>query len=350
MRLFLRFLVVPFLFLLLAGVGWFFWASAPVQPAATDRLVPYPVVPAVPRDTFTVMTWNIGYLSGMTNNLPTERTEAFVNSNLEVAVRLLADVQPDVVALQEIDFAAARSFDVNQADTLAKRGRFAAVAEAVNWDERYVPFPYGWPQDHFGRVRSGQAVLSRHPITGQERVVLERPSNPFWYDAFYLDRLAQVVKIDLGGQPLILINVHLEAWDAPTRNRQAGHVQQLYQQYAAQYPVLVLGDFNSVLPQDTTALPAEDRAWLDGDRAAATLVQTPGLVEAFATLRQKTTGTYPADTPRYKIDHIFYSTDRLQLLDAWVADSPTHPSDHRAVVMRFVRKALAAPPSERGGL
>jgi endonuclease/exonuclease/phosphatase family metal-dependent hydrolase len=114
--------------------------------------------------------------------------------------------------------------------------------------------------------------------------------------------------------------------------------------------VLVLGDFNSVLPQDTTALPAEDRAWLDGDRAAATLVQTPGLVEAFATLRQKTTGTYPADTPRYKIDHIFYSTDRLQLLDAWVADSPTHPSDHRAVVMRFVRKALAAPPSERGGL
>lgn len=350
MRLFLRLVLVSVLLLLLASTGFFFWASAPVQPAATDRLLPYPVVPVAPGDTFTVMTWNIGYLSGMTNNLPTARTAAFVNGNLEAAIRLLADVQPDVVALQEIDFAAARSFDVNQADTLAKRGRFAAVAEAVNWDERYVPFPYGWPQDHFGRVRSGQAVLSRHPITGQERVVLERPPNPFWYDAFYLDRLAQVAEIDLGGQPLILINVHLEAWDVATRNRQAAHVQQLYQQYAAQYPVLVVGDFNSVLPQDTTALTAEDRAWLDGDRAAATLAQTPGLAEAFATLRQKTTGTYPADAPRYKIDHIFYSADRLQLLEAWVADSPTHPSDHRAVVVRFVRKALAAPPSERRSL
>lgn len=322
--------------LLLLSGGLFLWASAPVQPTATERLVTYPAPPAAPKDTLTVMTWNIGYLSGMTNNLPTERTEAFVHGNLEAAVQLLDAVKPDVVALQEIDFAAVRSFDVNQADALARRGGFAASAEAVNWDERYVPFPYGWPQDHFGRVRSGQAVLSRYPLVRQERVVLERPPNPFWYDAFYLDRLAQVVEIDLGGQPLVVINVHLEAWDAPTRNRQAERVRQLYMQYAAQAPVLVVGDFNSLLPQDTTALTADDRAWLAGDRAAGVLQQTPGLAEAFARHPQKTTGTYPADSPRYHIDHIFYNPDRLQVLDAWIADRPEHPSDHRAVVTRLV--------------
>jgi hypothetical protein len=72
-------------------------------------------------------------------------------------------------------------------------------AIAINWDKRYVPFPY-WPiTQQFGRTLSGQSILSRFPIQNHERHVLDRVAGNNWiYNAFYLDRLAQVAEIVVG--------------------------------------------------------------------------------------------------------------------------------------------------------
>ena len=209
--------------LLLGATLWAVWASTGRLPA--DALAQTKRYAAEARDTrpdtLTVTTYNIGYLSGMTNNEPVVRPDSLLDAHLDRAVALLRAADPDLIAFQEIDYGAARSGYVQQLDTLARRLGYAAAAQAVNWDERYIPVPYGRPAVHFGRTVSGQAVLSRYPVRDHARRVLTRPDQWIGRDAFYLDRLAQVAHLDLGGRPLIVVNVHLEAFDQDTRERSA---------------------------------------------------------------------------------------------------------------------------------
>lgn len=330
------------LVLLLGLVAFFFWARSGTLPEdAYATVTRYPTEPAAPRDTLAVMTYNIGYLSGMTNNEPVTRPRSLYDEHMDAAVALLRATDPDIVGFQEIDFEAARSFDVHQLDTLAMRLDYAAGAVAVNWDVRYLPFPYHWnPAIHFGRVRSGQAVLSRYPILDHARVELARTSRPFWSDAFYLDRLAQVAQIDVGGDTLVVVNVHLEAFEEATRETQAREVRTLVESYLDR-PLLLIGDFNSVPPAARDALPPDEQAAFADDETLDLLLDGLPLRAAFpdsayAAASMSRIGTFPADAPTRKIDHIFYHPAHIEALDAAVPETPGTPSDHRPVVMRFV--------------
>lgn len=324
-----------FLLVVIAAFAAFVaWGSrGTLDESELATITTYDAVVPPPADTFTVMTYNLGYLSGLTNNRAITRTEAMFDANLEAAARMLDSLDADFIAFQEIDLGANRSFGVQQVDELAERGGYFAAATAVNWDERYVPFPGALydPSDHFGQMRSGQAVLSRYPILEHHRVVLPPLTDIPWLPAFldplgtrfFIDRLAQVVIVDVG-QPLVLINVHLEAWGAALREQQAVVVRDLVQQYAPTYPVLLLGDFNTPLPLD----PAE--------QTLPTLLADGILREAFSDTLASLPGTFPADNPRYKIDHLFYEPADVQVVDAFVIGGTPQPSDHRAVAVRLV--------------
>jgi endonuclease/exonuclease/phosphatase family metal-dependent hydrolase len=345
MRL-LRSLFLLLVFVLVGFAGFVVWASSGTLPEAALATTTTYDVPAAPTaDTLTVVTYNIGYLSGMTNNEPVERSPALYARHLDAATRMLDSLEADVVGFQEIDLGAARSYDVHQVDTLARRLGYHAAATAVNWDERYVPFPGAWydPEHHFGAMRSGQALLSRYPIRQHERVVLP-PMDAFdrygpllgrLAPALYLDRLAQVALIDVGqaAGPLAVINVHLEAFDAPTRERQARALRALVDRYRDAHPVLLIGDFNTPLPVDTTeaTLPL----LLDGTPFRPAIPDTLTPIP----------GTYPADAPVRKIDHIFYEQGEIAPVAAFVVDGTPQPSDHRAVALRFVLHTHEQRPS-----
>jgi endonuclease/exonuclease/phosphatase family metal-dependent hydrolase len=330
--------------LLLGATLWALWASTGRLPddalAQTKR---YAAEARPPRpDTVTVTTYNIGYLSGMTNNEPVVRSDSLLSAHLEQAVALLRAADPDLIAFQEIDYGAARSGYVQQLDTLARRLGYAAAAQAVNWDERYIPFPYGRPAVHFGRTVSGQAVLSRYPVRDHARRVLARPDQWIGRDAFYLDRLAQVVRLDLGGRPLVLVNVHLEAFDRNTREQQARTVRRYYDRLAQTgVPVLLMGDFNSddwapggPPPRDSTL-----HILLDDTNLRPAL---PDSVRADMT----PAATYPADAPTRTIDHIFYPPTAVRPVDRRIdCGAPSPPADHCAVTASFRLVERAAWPS-----
>ncbi|MDX1371805.1 MAG: hypothetical protein R3321_05010, partial [Nitrososphaeraceae archaeon] len=165
-------------------------------------------------DTLRISTYNIGYLSGMTNNNPVARSEGLFSENLERSVRILSNLDLDFLALQEIDFYSERSYEYNQYDSLLQRLDFPNGAKAVNWDKSYVPFPY-WPIKYqFGRILSGQAILSKMKLLKQDITVLSKPKNaPFYYNKFYLDRLIQTTFIPVNNSDtLAIMNVHLEAF------------------------------------------------------------------------------------------------------------------------------------------
>ncbi|MFQ4134979.1 endonuclease/exonuclease/phosphatase family protein [Nodosilinea sp. PGN35] len=303
-----------------ALVGTFVYISAPNGRAADyDNLVTYETyAPGVANpEQLSVVSYNIGYLSGLTNQQAVERDRALFDRNQATAVKALGELEPDILALQEIDFDAYRSFNLNQQYAVAAALEMAFGAIAVNWDKRYVPFPYWPPVAHYRQVISGQAVLSRYPIRRNERLVLERvPTNPFYYNALYLDRVAQVTEIDVSGQPLIVINVHLEAFDAPTRSRQTQVVRELAEGYAEDHPVLLLGDFNSSLNRDEG----------DEPRSIDLLLDSPVLASALPTA--PLSFTFPSDQPQYVLDYIFYTPATLEVVAAAVVAEAAQASDH----------------------
>lgn len=319
-------------------VATFFYISGPRWAEADyDNTITYDDSPGPDNpETLTVATYNLGYLSGMTNQQAVVRDRALLEANQATAISALQPLKLDVLALQEVDFDAYRSFHLNQQYALSKALALPFAALAVNWDKRYVPFPYWPPQAHYQAVTSGQAVLSRYPIRDNQRLVLERvPTNPFYYNALYLDRVAQVTELDLSGQPLMVINVHLEAFDGPTRSRQTTFVRQLAERYAATMPVLLLGDFNSDLDRAAESEAGETPS-------IQILLDSPVLASAVPI--QTNTATFPADNPQYSLDYIFYTPSTLTVRNWQVVEAAAQASDHLPVMATLERLKNATVP------
>jgi hypothetical protein len=169
----------------------FLWASSGrLNPRQYAQIESYgfPLADGAP-ETFTVVTYNLGYLSGLGNaatasEVPVALTPGFFDQNQAMAIAALADLEPDIVAFQEIDLDARRSYRVNQPEAIAQGLELPVGAIAVNWDKRYIPFPYWPPTAQFGPTLAAQAILSRFPIRAHSRHVLSPVENqPIYYRA-----------------------------------------------------------------------------------------------------------------------------------------------------------------------
>lgn len=292
--------VIAFIFVAL--IGFVFWAKSRVSlspPLSNNGIVSYSNHVAKNFDgILRVVSYNIGYAYGDANNhhlLPAED----VAKNLETAAVALEKLSPDVICLQEIDFDSRRSARQDQLDWLAKRLGYAYAAYDVNWNKRYVPFPYWPPENHFGRMVSGQAVLSRYPILTNRVHVFAKPPNPFWYDWFYLERTAQEVALDLGGRHVRVWNAHLEAFHRLTRLAQAEAFAELV--LASEVgPQIATGDFNDPQAEDA-ALRAPNP-----DNAVTRFLNATGFSEA---LPERDRMTFPSWAPVVRLDHVVYSKE-----------------------------------------
>lgn len=319
----------------IAFLGLFiWWASSGRYPQSRYAEVITYGETAPPSDpTLTLVSYNIGYLSGLANaaletDVAVSSSRESFDANQERAIASLQAVNPDIVTIQEVDLEARRSYKVNQVAALAEGLGMANGAIAINWDKRYVPFPY-WPiTQQFGRTLSGQSILSRFPIQNHERHVLDRVAGNNWiYNAFYLDRLAQVAEVVVGEATLVVINVHLEAFDYDTRQKQTDYVVNLAETYAEDYPVVLLGDFNSALNRPEEGEPFTIQTLLDSEVFAPVVP-----VEALTEPEQF---TFPSNQPQYKLDYGFYTPETLEVIETQVLTSAGTASDHLPLMMRL---------------
>ncbi len=315
----------------LAVVGFYAWGTSGSYPQEnyTDTLT-YDVEPSTADDTatLTLVSYNIGYLSGLTNQEAVARPKTLFENHLATVIDTFRSLNADIIAYQEIDLASKRSYNVNQLEALAHGLGLAQAGLAINWNKNYVPFPY-WPiSAHFGKIISGQAVLSRYPITENQRTVLAKvASRPFFYNAVYLDRLAQATKIDINNRPLMVINIHLEAFDNPTRFIQTRAVRELAETYAKDYPVVVVGDFNSAINR-----PEE------GDRSIEIMAESPLFTAALAKDQWVNQPTFPSDSAEHKLDYLFYTPATIELKETRVITEVGTASDHLPLMMTFSLK------------
>ena len=301
---------------------FFFWASS-ANHSIDDyaQLIENNYVVSQDEDSiFSLITYNIGYLSGMTNNLPVPKPKELFDENLLSVYSEFEKFNADIICLQEIDYHSKRSFYVNQQEELQKLG-YNNVFQAVNWDKKYLPFPYYPFSVHYGEMYSGQSILSKYPLIDINRIVLERvASYPFYRDAFYLDRLAQVSKILIGADTVILINVHLEAFDSVTRTNQTRYLADLLSDYKDTFPLLLAGDFNSDEQRNQASIKI--------------LLEIPGIKSAGHELGK----TFPSVNPKVRLDYIFYNEKFIEIKSAKILTSFGDASDHLPLLMEFKLK------------
>ncbi|MBU3010420.1 endonuclease/exonuclease/phosphatase family protein [Polaribacter vadi] len=325
MKRFFKIIFRFFLLLIVACVLFFFWASSStLNESEYEDLNVINADQKTENDSiFSIVTYNIGYLSGMTNNLPVAKPKSLFDTNLKKVLSETKKINPDIIAFQEIDYDASRSYNINQEQEIANLG-YGFRAKAVNWDKRYLPFPY-WPISmHFGKVVSGQSIISKYPLKDQQRFVLQRVADaPFHRNAFYLDRLAQIVKVTLNKQEVVLINIHLEAFDKVTRVKQFDEVLKLFNQYKKDYPTILLGDFNSEA-RDKDAIIQKMFALKDIGNAAFN--------------QSDIKNTFDSKAPVKRIDYIFYTKNSIEYISGKVLNEFEQASDHLPVFMEFKLK------------
>lgn len=318
--------------LLFLGVVLLYWWGGRAQLPEDQYVTSYTVSEKISQDpdSLVVVTFNLGWMSGMTNNLPMLRTDSLYGAHFQRAVDVMQAIRPAILGLQEVDYESRRSRYWHQSDSLAEALRLAYRANSVNWDKRFVPFPYWPPIFQFGPMLSGQSTLSQLPIVYHHREVLPMPPSSFLYTRFYIDRLIQTTILDWQDTTIAFLNVHLEAWHQPTRMQQAERLSQVADSLRHHHLVLLVGDFNAEPPQrwsahsgnyDSTLVPILDRGF---EAATFTAAQKDNWKNSFSSVE-----------PTVSIDHLFYHPAQWECSFSRVITEMGDVSDHLPVVGVF---------------
>ncbi|MBR4067355.1 MAG: endonuclease [Clostridia bacterium] len=223
-------------------------------------------VPAV-GERLTAVTFNTGYagldrtqdfvMDGGKRARPD--SEEAVRDNMAAMLSVLDSAGAQIVLLQEVDAPSARTFRIDQMDYY-RRGLAMNAAMAYNYKCEFVPFP--WPP--IGKVQSGLVTLTELDVTKAERVSLPVPfSWPLRIANLKRCLLVERVPVENTEKELVIINLHLEAYDDGTgreaqMNRLIGLMEE--ERNKGNY-VIAGGDFNAVFP-DAPATPAvEPDGW-----------------------------------------------------------------------------------------
>ena len=211
---------------------------------------------AISNKEFTLVSWNIGYCAmdaevdffmdgGKASRAVSKKR---VKENLDEIVKTLKQEEHDFVFLQEVDKSATRSFYVNQFERLQRVFKSYHSLFAITYKTHWVPFPLF---DPMGKVLSGLVTFSKYRPDSALRYTL--PGNYSLFTRFlHLDRCFIEERYAINGKELLLINLHLSAFDKGgfIREQQLaflfGHIQE--EEKKGNY-VVIGGDWNSIFPE-----------------------------------------------------------------------------------------------------
>ena len=214
------------------------------------------------------------------------------DASLQEIALLIKRLQPDFVALQEVDC------NTHRAGSRHQNGRDFITELA--WHSGLMGL-YG-PTLRFSGGLYGIGMLSRHPHCQSRNIMLPNPNPEMEQRA-----LLEATFVLPSGDTIDVACTHLEAFDQQCREAQGEFLRQHYA--AAPHPTVIAGDFNAH-PDDAVIAQVMLPEWLD------------------CTDRQPTFSTV---APEEKLDYIFARPrGRWRVVDTQVV--PCHMSDHFPVV------------------
>jgi len=269
-----------------------------------------------------VMTWNIAHGRGIADSNWAESAKPKVSRVLQIA-HLIKQQQADIVVLNEVDFSATWSGKFDQAKAIAEASGFPYFARQSNLD-------FGVP---FLRLKFGNVVLSRFPI--QQASSIDLPPHQVWEDWLAGRKRGLFCTLDVGGDALGVMALHLESRGSTSRVRAAHYLVDRIT--GSELPLIVAGDLN------TTPSLAQDRDpqyWSFDQKlkenAFDILATRSGLAHVPKAVVDASQFTFPAIQPVAAIDWVFYDKSGFEPAKHQVLQ--TELSDHLPVVVDFLRR------------
>ena len=340
--------------ILLLVIALFAWLTiTEYRPAATEDVeivrsagkTEKPLAAGADGTELTVLSWNIGYAGlgegadfFMDGGKGVKSTnKATVQSNLTAISAYVAGRGADFTLLQEVDSGSTRTYNLNERASFD----YADSAYALNYSCNFVPYPL----PPIGKVHSGIYTLSDHPIAAAQRVALPSPFS--WpVSTANLKRCLLVSRIDIDGtdKQLVLINLHLEAYDdGEGKAAQTAMLKEIMEaEYAAGNYVIAGGDFNQSFPEALAAYPIKNaELWTPGvlsddDLSAGWHFAYDVSVPSCRLLNQP----YDPDSPEtqyYTIDGFILSPN-VELGSVETLDAGFVWSDHNPVLLQVILK------------
>ncbi len=229
-----------------------------------------------PPITLRLLAYNIKHGLGNDGQIDLERTAAVINA-----------LQPDLVALQEVDKGVERTGGVDQAQRLGElTGMHAVFGDFMEYQGGHY----------------GMAILSRFPIAESKNHRLPAGAEP-------RSALAARVQMADAGREVVFVGIHLYR-TLEERLCQAKRVVDAMADEAT--PVILAGDFNST--PDSEVMSLVRGGWTLPDKGEDRL-------------------TFSSDDPRREIDFIGYRPAGVfEVVEQRVIDEPV-ASDHRPVLL-----------------
>ncbi len=230
------------------------------------------------RETIRLLAYNIHHGEGMDERLDLERI-----------ARLISSVDPDLVAIQEVDRVVERTGRVDQA---------AALGDLTGMTALFGGF-MEYQGGHYG-----MALLSRWPVVESRNHRLPDGAEP-------RTALTARVRSPATGREIVFVGIHFYR-TAEERWSQASRVMEIFA--AEEAPVILAGDFNS--EPDSEVIRGLAEVWTLPGKGADRL-------------------TFPSYGPEREIDFIMYRpADRFEVIRHVVLDEPV-ASDHRPVLLEL---------------
>jgi endonuclease/exonuclease/phosphatase family metal-dependent hydrolase len=173
-----------------------------------------PIAAPQPESTIKVMTWNIrfgigrGEWFGDACGSKAIYTEDEVLANLELIVKRINQVKPDILLLQEVDINSKRSGYVDQLKWIMDHTDFSYAVYGMQWQAQYIP------SDGLGRLHEANAILSRWPIGPSSRIQLALRGDQDKLTRYFYERCCMVkAKIEIPGvSEFYAVNIHASAF------------------------------------------------------------------------------------------------------------------------------------------
>lgn len=204
---------------------------------------------------FTFLIWNVGY-GGLGKEVDffydggkmvTSPKDHVLKNNAGMSRFFAASKSTDFIMLQEVDRNSKRSWKIDQADEFAKVLPEHNYAFTVNYDVKYLPFPF---TDPIGKVLGGLQTLAKYTPVESKRIALPGITD-FPRKLFYLERCLLQQRYRLAnGKDLVVINTHFEAYDdgSVKKEQMALTKKILEEEYGKGNYVVLGGDWNIAPP------------------------------------------------------------------------------------------------------
>lgn len=271
----LKIILIVILVLVVLVAALLIWLSVTALNPETEAAVLTPDAQSdaahAPGDTISVLSWNTGYaalgeesdffMDGGEQTRP--ESENIIRKNLDGIISRISQTGADFTFLQEVDSGSTRSYGVLETEEIQTAlGQTSAYAR--NYQCSFVPYP----MPPIGKVSSGVMTLSTAPIGAAERVALPSPFK--WpVSTANLKRCLLVSYVDLEGtdKQLVLVNLHLEAYD--DGEGKAAQTKMLNEFIQSEYEkgnyVIAGGDFNQTFPGALEQYPIKnEELWTPG--------------------------------------------------------------------------------------